>query len=67
VGTAGLFLLVVSLLADLLALGHAPGPGWRTKAALVAGTVLVAAGLTLRSARGRSASPGTPHDPPASG
>jgi hypothetical protein len=47
-GTAGLFLLVLSLLADLLALGHAPGPGWRTQVALVAGTVLVAAGLFLR-------------------
>jgi hypothetical protein len=35
---------VLSLLADLLALGHAPGSGWRTKAALVAGTILVARG-----------------------
>jgi hypothetical protein len=64
-GTAGLFLLVLSLLADLLALGHAPGSGWRTKAALVAGTIMVAAGLTLRHVLGRRASPGAPDDPPA--
>jgi hypothetical protein len=67
VGTAGLFLLVLSLLADLLALGHAPGAGWRTKAALLAGTVLVAAGLTLRHLLGRRAGPGAPDDPPAAG
>jgi hypothetical protein len=52
-GTAGLFLLVLSLLADLLALGHSPGPGWRTLTALVAGTVLVGAGLFLRHRLGR--------------
>ena len=67
VGTAGLFLLVLSLLADLLALGHAPGTGWRTKAAVVAGTVLVAAGLILRRGPRRPASPGAPDDPPAAG
>ena len=66
-GTAGLFLLVLSLLADLLALGHAPGPGWRTKAAFLAGTVLVAAGLTLRRGPRRPASPGPPDDPPTAG
>jgi hypothetical protein len=52
-GTAGLFLLVLSLLADLLALGHAPGPGWRTQVALVAGTALVGAGLVWRRGPGR--------------
>ncbi|HYN04462.1 MAG TPA: hypothetical protein VE359_18580 [Vicinamibacteria bacterium] len=67
VGTAGLFLLVLSLLADLLALGHAPGPGWRMRAALVAGTVLVAAGLFLRRETRRPGSPGAPDDPPAAG
>jgi hypothetical protein len=67
VGMSGLFLLVLSLLADILALGHSPGPGWRTKAALVAGTVLVAAGLILRHVSSRPASPRTPDAPPASG
>jgi hypothetical protein len=52
-GTAGLFLLVLSLLADLLAIGHAPGLGWRKQSALVVGTVLVAAGLFLRRRLGR--------------
>jgi hypothetical protein len=52
-GTAGLFLLVLSLLADLLALGHSPGLGWRKQSALVVGTVLVGAGLFLRRRLGR--------------
>ena len=52
-GTAGLYLLVLSLLADLLALGHSPGLGWRKQSALVVGTVLVGAGLFLRRRLGR--------------
>ena len=64
-GTAGLYLLVLSLLADLLAVGHAPGAGWRTKAALAAGTVLLATGLYLRRVLTRPAP--APPDPPAPG
>jgi hypothetical protein len=47
-GTAGLYLLVLSLLADLLKVGHAPGAGWRAQAALGVGTATLAAGLYLR-------------------
>jgi hypothetical protein len=47
-GTAGLYLLVLSLLADLLKVGHVPGAGWRAQAALGVGTAMLAAGLYLR-------------------
>ena len=49
-GTAGLFLLVLSILADLLVVGHAPGAGWRARVAIAAGTALLAAGLYMRRA-----------------
>ena len=64
-GTAGLYLLVLSLLADLLKVGHAPGAGWRAQAALGVGTATVAAGLYLRRMLTRP--PSVPSDPPAAG
>jgi len=44
-GMAGLFLLLVSLGADLLRLGHAPGLGWRKQTALATASLLVAGGM----------------------
>ena len=44
-GVGGLFLLVLSLGADLLRLGHAPGLGWRKQTALVVACLLVAGGV----------------------
>jgi hypothetical protein len=44
-GVGGLFLLVVSLGADLFRLGHAPGLGWRKQMALVVACLLVAGGV----------------------
>jgi hypothetical protein len=44
-GVGGLFLLVLSLGADLLRLGHAPGLGWRKQIALVVACLLVAGGV----------------------
>mgnify|MGYP003507574283 CR=1 FL=1 len=59
-------LLVLSLLADLLKVGHVPGAGWRAQAALGVGTATLAAGLYLRRMLTRP--PSVPfRDPPAAG
>ena len=44
-GMAGLFLLLVSLGADVLRLGHAQGLGWRKQTALAAASLLLAGGM----------------------
>ncbi len=44
-GMAGLFLLVVSLGADILELGRAPGLGWRKQTALALASLLLAGGM----------------------
>ncbi len=44
-GMAGLFLLVLSLWADVLHLGHAPGLGWRKQTALAVSSLLLAGGM----------------------
>lgn len=44
-GMAGLFLLVLSLGADVLQLGHAPGLGWRKQTALALASLLLAGGM----------------------
>jgi hypothetical protein len=44
-GMAGLFLLLVSLGADVLRLGHAPGLGWRKQTALAMASLFVAGGM----------------------
>lgn len=55
---AGLFLLVLSLGADVLRLGHAPGLGWRKQTALAIASLLVAGGmLWQRVLRKRDAGP----------
>jgi hypothetical protein len=43
--TSGLFLLVLSLGADVLNLGHAPGLGWRKQMALALGSLFLAGGI----------------------
>jgi hypothetical protein len=48
--TAGLFLLVISVGADVLHLGHAPGLGWRKQIALALATLLIVGGLLWRGA-----------------
>jgi hypothetical protein len=65
---AGFFLLALSLGADLLHLGHAPGLGWRKQTALVLASLLIAGGmLWQRAVRRADASPlkdgtkGSPH------
>jgi hypothetical protein len=56
-GMTGLFLLIVSLGADLLRLGHAPGLGWRKQTALgVAGVLVVGGILWQRALKKRAAS-----------
>lgn len=47
---AGLFLIVLSVGADLLNVGHAPGLGWRSQTALVVASLLVAGGMIWRLA-----------------
>jgi hypothetical protein len=44
-GMAGLFLLVLSLGADVLQVGHAPGLGWRKQTALAVASLLLAGGM----------------------
>ena len=44
-GVAGLFLLVLSLAADLLHVGHAAGMGWRNQTALGFACLLLAGGM----------------------
>jgi hypothetical protein len=57
-GMAGLFMLVLSLGADLLHLGHAPGLGWRKQTALALASLLLAGGmLWQRALRKGDASP----------
>ena len=57
-GTAGLFLLVLSLGADFLQLGHAPGLGWRKQTALVLASLLLGGGMLWQHIlRRRNASP----------
>jgi membrane protein implicated in regulation of membrane protease activity len=55
--TSGLFLLILSLGADVLNLGHAPGLGWRKQTALALASLLLAGGiLWQRTLRKRDAS-----------
>jgi hypothetical protein len=57
-GMAGLFLLVLSLCADVLHLGRAPGLGWRKQTALALASLLLAGGvLWQRALRKGDASP----------
>jgi hypothetical protein len=44
-GVAGLFLLVLSIGADLLHIGHVPGPGWRSHLGFVVAAALLAGGV----------------------
>ena len=57
-GMTGLFLLVLSLGADLLRLGHAPGLGWRKQTALALASLFLTGGmLWQRVLKKRAASP----------
>ncbi len=58
IGIGGLFLLILSLGADVLRLGHAPGLGWRKQTALALACLLIAGGLLgQRALRKTRASP----------
>jgi peptidoglycan/LPS O-acetylase OafA/YrhL len=50
VGMAGLFLLVLSIGADLLQVGHAPGFGWRARVAMLIATLMLVVGVVWRRA-----------------
>jgi hypothetical protein len=54
-GVAGLFLLVLSLGADILRIGHSPGLGWRKQVALLLATVLLGVGMLWQRALRRRA------------
>ena len=57
-GIGGLFLMILSLGADVLHVGHAPGLGWRKQTALALACLLIAGGLLWqRALRKREASP----------
>jgi hypothetical protein len=53
-GVAGLFLLLLSIGADLLRVGHAPGLGWRSHLGFVAATAMLAAGSLWHRALSRA-------------
>jgi hypothetical protein len=59
VATSGLFLLVLSLGADVLNLGHAPGLGWRKQTALALASLLLAGGILWQRAlrKGNASTP----------
>jgi hypothetical protein len=65
----GLFVIVLSLGADLLRVGHSPGIGWRQQLALPLAAACVAAGLVWRRVqqRRRPAGAGTSLPPPDAG
>ena len=48
--TVGLFLLVLSVGADVLHMGHAPGLGWRKQTSLALAGLLIVGGLLWRRA-----------------
>jgi hypothetical protein len=54
-GTAGVFLLVLSIGADLLNVGHAPGLGWRAYLGFVCAVAMIAVGTAWRRALARGA------------
>ena len=54
-GVAGLFLLVLSIGADVFQLGRMPGIGWRSHLGFVLATALLAAGLLWRRELARGA------------
>lgn len=56
-GVAGLFLLPLSIGADLLRVGHAPGFGWRSRLGFVVATALLAGGILWRRALARGSPP----------
>jgi hypothetical protein len=49
-GTAGVFLLVLSIGADLLEIGHVPGFGWRSYLGFICAAAMIAAGTAWRRA-----------------
>ena len=57
---AGLFMVVLSVGADVLNLGNAPGLGWRSQTALAVAVLLVAGGMLWQLAlkRGNARPPG---------
>jgi hypothetical protein len=65
VAAAGLFLMVLSIGADWLHIGHMPGLGWRSHLAFAIATVLLCAGVFWRRALSRGA--GLPEPRPRSG
>jgi hypothetical protein len=54
-GVAGAFLLVLSIGADLLQVGHVPGFGWRSGLAFVVAAAMLVGGVVLRRSLKRRA------------
>ncbi len=57
VSVAGLFLLLLSIGADLLRVGHAPGFGWRSRTSFILATAMLVGGILWRRALERRLSP----------
>lgn len=60
-GVAGLFLLFLSIGADLLVVGHSPGLGWRSHLGFVVAAAMLAGGILWRRALTRRARPRGSH------
>jgi hypothetical protein len=54
-GVAGMFLLVLSIGADLLQVGHVPGFGWRSSLGFLVATAMLVGGVLWRRALARRA------------
>jgi hypothetical protein len=65
IAAAGLFLMVLSIGADWLHIGHVPGLGWRSHLAFAIATVLLFVGVVWGRALARGA--GLPEPRPRSG
>ena len=61
VAVAGLFLLVLSIGADLLRVGHAPGFGWRSRLSFIVATAMLVGGILWRRALERRLQPLSGH------
>jgi len=61
VAVAGLFLVVLSIGADLLHVGHAPGFGWRSRTSFLVATAMLVGGILWRRALERRLQPLSGH------
>jgi hypothetical protein len=62
-GVAGLFILVLSIGADILQVGRAPGHGWRSQLGFALAAAMLAGGMLWRRALARGSGLPSPRPP----